>query len=103
MEARKVIGRPFQKGQSGNPTGRRNHKEIDALAREHCPEAIARVVQIMRSSRSGREVIAAAQLLLERGYGKPVQAVALSGDGEGGPIPLQGLGPIYGIQPSAET
>lgn len=99
-----VRGRPFKKGQSGNPGGRpKGELALREAARKHCPEAIRRIAEIMRSSTDERVVIHAAEVLLERGYGKPVQAVAVSGDGEGGPISMQGLGPIYGLHPPAET
>lgn len=99
-----LVGRPFVKGQSGNPSGRtKRDRKIAVLARSHGPDAIRRLAEIMLTSKDERAVIAAAQVLLERGYGKPRQDVTLSGDEDGPPIKLQGLGPIYGLQPPAET
>lgn len=96
-------GRPFQKGQSGNPGGRaKEAPKIRALARAHGVEAIERLVEIMRG-RDVRCALLAAQTLLDRGFDKVVQGVAVSGDGQGGPILLSGLGPVYGIHAPAET
>lgn len=48
----------------------------DTLAREHTTEAIGAIVDVMRDefSKPG-EVLAAAQALLDRGHGKPTQAI----------------------------
>lgn len=48
----------------------------DTLAREHTTEAIGAIVDVMRGwdSKPG-EVLAAAQALLDRGHGKPTQAI----------------------------
>lgn len=65
-----VVGRPFQKGQSGNPAGRA--KGIEAIAREHTSEAIAALVDALRSP---KERVGAAVALLDRGWGKPTVTV----------------------------
>lgn len=71
----------FRKGQSGNPGGRpKECAEVKALAREHGAEAIAKLVELMRGE-DLRTAKAAADSLLDRGYGKPGQAVELSGPG----------------------
>jgi len=70
----------FQKGQSGNPGGRpKENAEVTALAREHCKEAIEKLVALMRGD-DARLAKAAADSLLDRGIGKPSQSVELSGD-----------------------
>src|SRR5262249_59370473 len=48
-----TIGKPFQKGQSGNPGGRpKVVAEVKELAREHAAEAIRTLVSIMTNSKS---------------------------------------------------
>ena len=66
-----IVGRPFQKGQSGNPNGRRKD-DVGALAREHTPAAIAALVAALGKE---RERVSAAVALLDRGWGKPTQAI----------------------------
>lgn len=70
---------PFVKGQSGNPGGRpREDAEVKALARAAGPEAIDKLLELMRGD-DRRTALAAAQALLDRGYGKPSQALEHSG------------------------
>lgn len=69
----------FQKGQSGNPGGRpKECAEVKALARQYGPEAIEKLVTLLRGE-DARVAKAAADSLLDRAYGKPTQGVALSG------------------------
>ena len=70
-----MIGRPFKKGQSGNPGGRpKVVAEIRQLARERGPEAIAALVKVMTKGKSEAARVAAATALLDRGWGKPRQS-----------------------------
>jgi hypothetical protein len=65
----------FRKGQSGNPGGRpRAEREVRELAQAYGPRAIRRLAGLMRSTNE-RVAVAAASALLDRGYGKPFQAV----------------------------
>jgi hypothetical protein len=63
----------FKPGQSGNPRGRPPLiDDIHALAREHAPAAIKALVDALRDK---DRAIPAAIALLDRGYGRPPQAV----------------------------
>lgn len=77
--AKKVIGRPFEKGKSGNPSGRpKDNPELKEACRSHTMECIAVLVGIVNNSKSkDNDRIKAAEVLLDRGYGKPVQSVDL--------------------------
>ena len=77
------IGKPFKKGQSGNPGGRpKVIAEVKELARAHTAEAIETLVSIMTNLKSAPAArVSAANSLLDRGYGKPPQHIS----GEGGP------------------
>lgn len=77
----------FEKGKSGNPGGRpKENAEVKALAREHGPAAIAKLAELMNCGNPRTEV-AAAQALLDRGYGKPAQVIA--GDDELPPVQVR--------------
>ena len=68
-----MIGRPFQRGTSGNPGGRpKATHSIQELARHHTIEALDVLVQIMLNERAPPNArVAAANALLDRAYGKP--------------------------------
>lgn len=86
---RKPRGKPFKAGESGNPGGRpkRTAEELDLIAacKEKAPEALAVIAGIMTKGENERNRLAAANAIIERGYGKPVQPVEASGP-NGGPI-----------------
>ena len=64
----------FQKGKSGNPGGRpKASHSIQELARQHAPDAIERLAQIVEKGDSHSAVAAAANAILDRAYGKPPQ------------------------------
>lgn len=72
----------FKPGQSGNPSGRpKVDFEVRQLAREYGREAIEKLVAIMRGDNAALAK-AASEALLDRGYGKPVQAVGVDPDSE---------------------
>jgi hypothetical protein len=71
---------PFPKGKSGNPGGRVGvPREVRDLARQHTTTAIERLVHWMNSN-DPRASVAAANSILDRGYGKPAQLLDLSID-----------------------
>lgn len=76
---------PFVKGQSGNPTGR---AKVDAAFKDRARKVADEVV-IQYWEREVREegpnAMKASELLSAYAYGKPSQAVELSGK-DGGPI-----------------
>ena len=71
-------GRPFQKGVSGNPGGRpRVLADVQELARQKSPDAIKTLVGIMNNEKAPPAArVAAANSLLDRGYGKPAQPIS---------------------------
>lgn len=68
---------PFKPGQSGNPGGRpKENNKLRELARAHTELAIATLAEICANFKEkGAARIAAAQALLDRGYGKPPQEI----------------------------
>ena len=79
----------FKPGQSGNPGGvtketRAKQTAIKEKALEHCPQAIAELVALMNSS-DPKVKLSACNSILDRGLGKPAQAL-VGDDGDGGPI-----------------
>jgi hypothetical protein len=72
-------GRPFKKGHSGNPGGRpKEAKDVQALARAHTAEAVQTLVEVMRTGSPDRARAAAAESLLDRGWGRAPQTVEVS-------------------------
>ena len=67
----------FQAGTSGNPGGRpKGLSEVIALAREHTELAITTLVDIAKQTKAAPAArVAAASALLDRGWGKPAQAI----------------------------
>lgn len=66
----------FQKGQSGNPSGRAKKTpellEVEALARKHGPDAI-KALSLWAKSKNPAAAVAACKALLDRGFGMPKQ------------------------------
>ena len=77
----------FKKGQSGNPGGRpKEIAEVRELAREQTEFAIETLVRIAGDKKATHAAqVSAASALLDRGWGKPIQAMEHTGK-DGGPI-----------------
>jgi hypothetical protein len=68
-------GRRFQKGTSGNRSGRpKSDQTITELARAHGPRAIEVLAKLMDDPKASASVrVIAADHILDRAYGKPAQ------------------------------
>lgn len=68
---------PFKKGQSGNPGGRpKADKRLKELAREKTELALNTLIAIAENGKESASArVAAANAILDRGWGKPTQAV----------------------------
>jgi hypothetical protein len=86
QRASSVVGRPFVKGQSGNPGGRpKEAHDVKELARQYTGEAILKLAEWMRSD-NAKASVAACNVLLDRGWGKAIQAI--TGE-DGGAIKIE--------------
>lgn len=66
--------------------------DITSLARVHTKTALNTLAGIMRQPNAPAAArVAASQALLDRGYGKPAQSVAITGE-DGGPISITWAG-----------
>lgn len=67
----------FAKGVSGNAGGRpKVPEELREAFREACPVALKTLVRVVKDPKAkDADRIRAAEAILDRGYGKPVQAV----------------------------
>lgn len=69
----------FKKGKSGNPGGRpKEDGDVKKLARKHTTEAVETLAKWMRSD-NAKASVSASQALLDRGYGRPIQAIEGTG------------------------
>lgn len=76
-------GKPFQPGKTGNPGGRPKKTEeertLEAMCKDKTPEALATILAIMEDGQQERARLAAAQYIIDRGWGKAKESVELSG------------------------
>lgn len=83
---------------AGRPPGSVNEttKAIRAAAQEHGPEMITELVRLAKESESDAARVAAANAVLDRGYGRPKQSLEHVGEG-GGPVQVTIAGRIAGL------
>jgi hypothetical protein len=79
---RTAIGKPFEKGQSGNPTGRpKVPDEVKALLKANTLPAVNTLITIMSDKKAKHaDRIRCAETVLDRVYGKAAQPIV--GDNE---------------------
>jgi len=72
---------PFSKGQSGNPGGRpKALRAVEEAACAHTPDVLATLARICKDATAPPAAqVAAANALLDRGWGRPKQAIEASG------------------------
>lgn len=73
---RRGPGKPFAKGQSGNPGGRpKEVAEVRELARDHTETAVNTLVSIMTNGEQPAAArVRASEVILDRGYGRAPQS-----------------------------
>lgn len=80
---KKPRGKPFQPGNSANPGGRPKKTEeertLEQMCKEKTPDALTAILAIMSRSQNDRARLAAAQYIVDRGWGKAKESVELSG------------------------
>jgi hypothetical protein len=66
----------FEKGRSGNPGGRpKGDGDLRELARQHTGTALRTLIEIAEHGENESARVAAANAILDRGYGKPAVPV----------------------------
>lgn len=81
---RKAPKTAFAKGRSGNPGGRPKktleERSLEAMCKEKTPQALATILSIMDGGQQERARLAAAQYVIDRGWGKAKESIEHSGN-----------------------
>ena len=89
VNSKKTVGRPFRKGQTGNPHGRpkktQEEYDLEKACKAKTPDALAVIEVLMRTADKDSVKLAAAVFIVERAHGKAVQRNELTGK-DGDPI-----------------
>lgn len=73
----------FKKGKSGNPSGRKPiPPEIKEALTSLVPRAVDRLKEIVETSNDEKVIIQAVNVVLDRVYGKPLQAVDMKSEND---------------------
>lgn len=83
MAERDENGR-WKKGRSANPGGRKkSYGEFRKLCQEHAPEAMDKLLEVLRSKRAAAPArVRAAEIIFAYAYGKPTEADPNDGTGD---------------------
>lgn len=86
-----ATGGSWKPGQSGNPTGRpKQEGRVKDLAQQQTEIAIQTLVEICQNTENYASArVAAAVALLDRGWGRPAQAI-IGGDEDDAPFRVEG-------------
>ena len=71
---RRGPGRPFEKGNKAAVGHSVQSASVRAMARSYARESIDRLAELINSE-DGHVAVAACKVILDRGYGKPMQSV----------------------------
>lgn len=105
-DGKRTVGRPFKKGQSGNPGGQ--PKGLVRLIREKTQEGatlVAFMLQVFEGEHDAKlaDRMAAATWLSDRGFGKPAQAIEVGLPDGTTLLPLAAVREVVGAADDSAT